>query len=77
MIAAWQFIARNGARNGSVPLGTVWLDRSTPFFDAVVNSRCNIIPYPNGTDPLGTGSLAINCQATIIQSLWDQEDDPD
>ena len=64
MIVAWQFIARNGARNGSAPLGTVWLDRSTAFFDALINSRYNITPHPNGTDPLGTRSLAINCLAS-------------
>jgi len=37
----------------------------------LINARYNMTPYPNGTDPLMTRFLAMNCQATITQSLRD------
>ena len=40
-------------------------------FDALINSRHKFTPYPNGTDLILTRFLAINCQATITQSLRD------
>ena len=48
------------------------LDRSTAFFDALINSRYKIKPYPIGTDPLMSSSLAMYCQATITKSLRDK-----
>ena len=46
----------------------VWIGL-TRFFDALIESWPKITPYPNGTVPFLTRSLAINCQATIITSL--------
>src|ERR1700741_2498786 len=82
MILAWQFIARQTSKKGRPSqrdgmrwsVGGIHLDleqRQTRYIDALPYGLQIPSHRTYGTSSLLNRSLAINCQATIIQSLRD------
>ena len=73
MIVARQFIAWNNVRLRIRPVGNGLIpthDRLTVLIVARLSDA--IIPFPTGRFPILRWNQAINCLATIIQSLRDK-----
>jgi hypothetical protein len=82
MIVAWQFVARGVCKKWAVPAGRYEMvgQRHSDVIESREPGIRDHPPYGTqrpshrtyGTGPLSNRSLAINCQATIIESLRDK-----